>query len=94
MKYMKNLIIFIFVLLIFLFLLSFYFFNKIENFDELEIENFKSKDKYVEIIVSRFNEDLEWLNNYPFNKYPVILYNKGINNDYGHINNLIKLLLN
>jgi hypothetical protein len=33
-------------------------------------------------VISRYNEDLEWLKEDPFNKYPVICYNKGLNNDY------------
>ena len=36
----------------------------------------------IEIIVSRYNEDLEWLKHEPFNKYPTTIYNKGINEDY------------
>lgn len=31
----------------------------------------------VEIVVSRYEEDLSWLNEEPFNKYAVCIYNKG-----------------
>jgi len=33
----------------------------------------------VELVVARYNENLDWLNN---NEYPVIVYNKGNNNDF------------
>jgi hypothetical protein len=31
----------------------------------------------MEIVVTRYKEQLQWLNNNPFNKYPVTIYNKG-----------------
>ena len=36
----------------------------------------------IEIVVARYNEKLNWLNDPPFNKYPVIVYNKGVNEDF------------
>jgi len=36
----------------------------------------------ITLIVSRYNENLEWLKEEPFNKYNVILYNKGVNDNY------------
>ena len=36
----------------------------------------------IELVVSRYNEDLEWLKEEPFNKYRVICYNKGKNDDF------------
>jgi len=36
----------------------------------------------IEIVVARYNEDLEWLKLAPFNKYPVVIYNKGPNEDF------------
>lgn len=36
----------------------------------------------INIIVSRYNEDLEWINEYPFNQFQYIVYNKGINDDF------------
>lgn len=44
-------------------------------------KKFKKKIN-INIIVSRYNEDLEWLNNEPFNKYFIICYNKGVNNNF------------
>jgi hypothetical protein len=52
-------------------------------------KNITPHNKNIEIIVSRFNEDLAWANEPPFSKYPVICYNKGINNNY-KVNNLKK----
>jgi hypothetical protein len=36
----------------------------------------------IELVISRYNEDLEWLKEEPFNQYPVIIYNKGTNDDF------------
>lgn len=38
--------------------------------------------KSVEIVVARYNEDLEWLKDSPFNKYDITVYNKGDNDDF------------
>jgi hypothetical protein len=45
----------------------------------------------IELVISRYNEDLEWLKNEPFNDIPIIIYNKGINNDYINLPNIIKI---
>jgi hypothetical protein len=47
----------------------------------------------VEIVVSRYNEDLDWLNEYPFNQFEYIVYNKGINEHFEKLNvkNIIHL---
>jgi hypothetical protein len=47
----------------------------------------------VMIVISRYNEDLEWLKEEPFNKYPVIVYNKGINDDF-YKSPMIKKIIN
>jgi hypothetical protein len=44
-------------------------------------ENFENESD-VMIVISRYNEDLEWLKEEPFNKYPVIVYNKGNNDNF------------
>lgn len=36
----------------------------------------------IEIVISRYNENLNWLQNEPFNQIPVIIYDKGINDNY------------
>ncbi len=57
-------------------------------------EGMKPNDnKSIEIIVSRYNEKLEWTNLYPFNKYKYTVYNKGPNNDFNmsYVNKVIDL---
>lgn len=49
----------------------------------LTYEKFKNNNNNnIELVISRYNESLDWLNNEPFNKYPVICYNKGDNNNF------------
>jgi hypothetical protein len=36
----------------------------------------------VEIVVARYNESLSWLNEYPFNQFEYIVYNKGDNDNF------------
>jgi hypothetical protein len=44
------------------------------------IELFDTSD--ILLVISRYNEDLKWLNDEPFNKYKNIIYNKGPNNNF------------
>ena len=44
------------------------------------------------IVVSRYNENLEWLKDEPFNEYPVIIYNKGPNDNFYKPEKLIKIV--
>jgi hypothetical protein len=53
------------------------------------IESFDNENNIV-IVISRYNENLEWLKEEPFNKYPVIIYNKGPNDEYYKPDKLIK----
>lgn len=49
---------------------------------------------HIEIVVSRYNENLDWLSNEPFNRHPVIIYNKGENEDFtktANIQSIIKI---
>ena len=55
--------------------------NKLSN-----TKNYKKQ----EIVISRYNETLEWINNEPFNKHPVVIYNKGVNNKYVNNYNVVK----
>jgi hypothetical protein len=43
------------------------------------------------IIVSRFNEDLSWIKEYPFNQFEYIVYNKG-KNDRFEKKNVVKVI--
>jgi len=47
----------------------------------------------VEIVVARYNENLSWLNEYPFNLFEYIVYNKGDNEDFvkTNVNKIVKL---
>ena len=38
--------------------------------------------KNIEIVVARYNEDLQWIQEYPFNQFKYTIYNKGVNSDY------------
>lgn len=40
----------------------------------------------IEAIISRFNEDLSWTLEEPFNKFKYIVYNKGANDDFDKTN--------
>jgi hypothetical protein len=42
----------------------------------------KSEPHEIELVVARYNENLNWLNRDPFDKYPVYIYNKGSNDNY------------
>ena len=43
-------------------------------------------ERPVKIIVARYNEDLSWMKEPPFNKFRYIVYNKGINDDFEKCN--------
>lgn len=47
----------------------------------------------IEIVISRYNENLEWLNEYPFNEFTYTVYNKGVNSDFekNRVNKIITL---
>ena len=36
----------------------------------------------IQLVISRYNEDLAWLDEAPFNHYPHIIYNKGNNTEF------------
>jgi hypothetical protein len=38
--------------------------------------------KHIEIVVARYNEDLNWTNEYPFNQFKYTIYNKGPNDNF------------
>ena len=46
------------------------------------VEPMTDKNIDIQLVVSRYNENLEWLKEEPFNKYQVICYNKGPNSDF------------
>ena len=50
------------------------------------------KNKKIVIVVSRYNENLEWLKDDIFKPYPIIIYNKGRNEDFYKPEKLIKIV--
>ncbi len=46
----------------------------------------------IEMIISRYNEDLEWLKDDPFLNYNYIVYNKGINTDFYKSSKLTQII--
>lgn len=46
----------------------------------------------IEIVVSRYNETLNWLSKKPYCNYPVTIYNKGLNNDFKKTNKIKKIV--
>lgn len=46
----------------------------------------------MQIVISRYNEDLEWLKQKPFSEYPVIVYNKGPNDEFYHAPNIVEII--
>jgi hypothetical protein len=89
--YYNILVIKIFLVILIIYIIyNIYYKNTIcEWFD---IDNNKSKS--INIIVSRYNEKLEWTNKEPYNKYKYIIYNKGYNDNFEkkYVSNIIKLL--
>jgi hypothetical protein len=46
----------------------------------------------IEIVVARYNENLIWTKEYPFNRFKYTVYNKGVNDDFEKSN--IKKIIN
>lgn len=63
------------ILVIILLLLVVYLFERSVIHESFTTNN-------VKVVIARYNESMEWLNDEPFNKYSYIVYNKGINHDY------------
>ncbi len=61
-----------------------------EKQDNLMYERDSELYKSAEIVVARYNESLEWLKKYPYNKLPVVVYNKGPTDDYYKSPNMIR----
>lgn len=81
---MNNIYIIILILLVFIFLI---FDNYLYLRDEYITENFSvNNQKNVEIIIARYNEDLKWTLEAPFNQYKYIVYNKGDNENFEKAN--------
>ena len=42
----------------------------------------------IELVVARYNETLDWLQEEPFHRHPAIIYNKGKNDDFMKTDNI------
>ena len=73
MKFSKIIIFLSIIILLFVGILFYINMKQIESFD---IKN------NSEIIISRYNENLEWIKEDPFNKYNITVYNKGNNTNF------------
>jgi hypothetical protein len=70
-------IIIIIIIIIILFITQFEYF-----IDICSTANKLLESDDIILIIARYNEDLEWLKEQPFNKYDVIIYNKGDNDNF------------
>lgn len=52
----------------------------------------ETENTNLQIVIARYNEDLEWMKEEPFNQYPTILYNKGENENYYHASNITQTI--
>lgn len=78
---MDNLVLVLFILIICNIMLVriFPYNNQVEFFDNYIDE--------VEIVLARYEEDISWINEYPFNRFKVTVYNKGSDLDEGTCKN-------
>ena len=98
MNYDINFILFLIFVIIIVYYLFFFLINydlkPKENMSEMSEINTTSNKYDIMLVISRYNENLNWLNDYPFNMYPNIIYNKGTNNKFfknKNTKNVIKL---
>jgi hypothetical protein len=70
------------IIILFFLILYLIYYNYITNKDTSNIV----------IVISRFNENLNFINYFPFNKFKIIIYNKGINNDFTINDNVIDII--
>jgi hypothetical protein len=82
------------IIIIILIILIFYIINKYLYFKYSYInENFIAEEtNNIDIVIARYNEDLKWTLERPFNQYKYIVYNKGDNEDFEKQN--IKKIIN
>lgn len=51
--------------------------NSYPNNLDINIEPFGALNNGIELVISRYNEDIDWMYTYPFNKFKITCYNKG-----------------
>jgi len=78
--FIQILIFILFIIIIFI-IINYYLISILNIKSNLD-NNPKKIKKSIEIIISRYKEDLKWTTIEPFNKYKYIVYNKGDDDDY------------
>lgn len=77
-----NIILYIILYIIFLYILIINIITIINNNDLIKKLAEKNKINNINIIVARYNEDLKWTLEEPFNKFKYTVYNKGNNEKF------------
>ena len=92
MKLRKKSYVFIFLLVILLCVI--FFTTYIQSSWFLLEENFDNEypNLNIEIVIARYNETLDWIDQEPFNKYPITIYNKGPNDNFKQISNVKRII--
>jgi len=54
-------------------------------------EGFQTENK-VEMVIARYNESLDWIKQGPFNRYPIIIYNKCNNTNFAMTDKVKKVI--
>jgi len=87
----SNLLLLFFLLFIIIFCLIWFMFCYSYSYSYEHFEN-ENNDKKIELIVARYNEDLDWLRDEKYNKYSTIIYNKGDDEKFYFPPNLKKIV--
>jgi hypothetical protein len=70
------------IIIIILLILIFYLINKYLDYNSINENFIAERTDNVDIVISRYNEDLKWTLEAPFNQYSYIVYNKGDNDNF------------
>jgi hypothetical protein len=73
---------FVYFIIIIILYLFYHYTNNIETFTNAT----------QEIVIARYNESLDWINEEPFNRHPIIIYNKSDNNNFVKSPNIKKVV--
>jgi hypothetical protein len=84
----KKIWIIMFLLIAIIGILWYNYISRKENLENTIESNPPSK----QIVVARYAEKLEWLKDDPFNKYPVVVYNKGGDDDFTKTKNVKQIV--
>lgn len=61
---------------------------------QIQINNIpvETQQNKIEIVISRYNEDLKWITDEMFRPYDIIIYNKGTNDNFAKPPNVTKII--